>query len=411
MSKIKKDTIKLIPKIHSLKIYKKEKRKSYYCSFYVGTTVMKSGNKELSLRTENVKDALQKARSTYLTWTNDNKDMIVNSQCRIDIDKDIATPFFKVRIRKYQMKGKSGTSNQGMREKLRWYNYILKYFKDIDYKNAELINDAIYNLVNDLREDKKTDNTVSKYLNLLSLMFKRAHNLGVIKYIPEMPTLKIVNQSRTSYFNEELNLINKKLQSEYDRTKEKEYLEIKDYVNLIRSAGFRPGIQPLMIKNFQHQFLIDKQNPTEPILQFTLFDTKTSPKHKLTCHPYFTKNIFPEILNRIEKRSSEDYLLFPNEHNRQKLYNRISKVFIRVSKELDLYYRGGQSRPLYSIRHTFISNRYNSGAPSAVIAKTSNTSEKMLRDHYYDNEEKMVIEDHRSMFLTKDKSVIKFKKK
>jgi len=82
-----------------------------------------------------------------------------------------------------------------------------------------------------------------------------------------------------------------------------------------------------------------------------------------------------------------------------------------VSKELDLYYRGGQSRPLYSIRHTFISNRYNSGAPSAVIAKTSNTSGKMMREYYFDNEERMVIEDHKSMFLTKDKSVIKFKKK
>jgi hypothetical protein len=411
MPKIIKDTIKLIPKIHTLKIYKKENRKDYYCSFYVGTALMKSGNKELTLKTENVKDALKKARETYSNWFNQNKDKIARGDIKKDIDKDIATPYFKARIRKYQMKGKSGTSNQGAREKSRWNNYILKYFKDTDYDNAELVNDAIYNLVNDLREDKKTDNTISKYLNLLSLMFKRAHNLGLTKFIPEMPTLKIVNQSRTSYFNEELNLINKKLQSEYDRTKEKEYLEIKDYINLIRSAGFRPGIQPLMIKNFQHQFLIDKQNPTEPILQFTLFDTKTSPKHKLTCHPYFTKNIFPEIMSRVEKRSSEDYLLFPNEHNRQKLYNRISKVFIRVSKELDLYYRGGQSRPLYSIRHTFISNRYNSGAPSAVIAKTSNTSEKMLREHYFDNEERMVIEDHRSMFQTKDKSVIKFKKK
>ena len=35
----------------------------------------------------------------------------------------------------------------------------------------------------------------------------------------------------------------------------------------------------------------------------------------------------------------------------------------------------------------------------------------MLREHYFDNEERMVIEDHRSMFQTKDKSVIKFKKK
>jgi hypothetical protein len=409
--KIIKNTIKKIPKLHSLKIYKKENRNNYFCSFYVGTNVMKSGNKELSLKTENVKEALKKAKQTFYNWHEKNKDILVNREDKVDIEKEIALPFFKVRIRKYQMKGKSGTLNQGIRERLRWNNYILKFFKDIDYHNPELVNDAIDNLVNDLREDKKTDNTISKYLNILSLMFKRAHNLGTIKYIPEMPSLKIVNQTRGSYFNEELNLINRKLEEEFKITKDREYLEIKDYINLIRSGGFRPGIQPLLIKNFQYQFLTDKENPNEPILQFTLFDTKTSSKHKLTCHPYFTKNIFPEILKRTEKRSSEDYLLFPNEKNRQKLYNRISKVFVRISKELDLYYRNGQSRPLYSIRHTFISNRYNSGTPLEVIAKSSNTSAKMIQKHYLDNEDRMMIEEHKRLFPTSSKSVIKLTKK
>ena len=411
MPKIDKNTIKLLPKNRSLKIYKKENLPNYYCSFYVGSNIMKSGNKEMSLRTSNVKEALKKAPTIFKDFFDENRDKIISTKSIPDIEKDIAISFFKVRIRKYQDKGKIGTSNQGVRERLRWNNYILKFFKDIDYNNPEFVNDAINNLVNDLREDKKTDNTISKYLNILSLMFKRAHNLGTIKYIPEMPSLTIINQHRTSYFNEELNLINRRLEKEYKKTKNKEYLEIKDYINLIRSAGFRPGIQPLMIKNFQYQFLTDKENPNEPILQFTLFNTKTSPKHKLTCHPYFTKNIFPEIQNRIEKRSSEDYLLFPNEKNRQKLYNRISKVFVRISKELDLYYRNGQSRPLYSIRHTFISNRYNSGTSLELLAKTSNTSEKMLRKHYLDNEETMAIEEHKRMFQTKDKSVIKFKKK
>ena len=221
MPKIRKDTIKTIPKIHSLKIYKKENRNNYYCSFYVGTNILKSGNKELSLRTVNVNDALKKARNTFINWTKNNQDKIANSQKKLDIEKDIATPFFKVRIRKYQMKGKSGTSNQGVREKLRWNNYIIKFFKDIDYHNPELINDAIHNLVNDLREDKKTDNTISKYLNILSLMFKRAHNLGTTKYIPEMPTMNIVNQARTSYFNKELNLINRQLEKEYEKTEDK----------------------------------------------------------------------------------------------------------------------------------------------------------------------------------------------
>ena len=411
MPKIDKNTIKLLPKNRSLKIYKKENLPNYYCSFYVGSNIMKSGNKEMSLKTSNVKEALKKAPTIFKDFLDENRDKISSIESIPNIEKDISIPFFKVRIRKYQDKGKIGNLNQGVRERLRWNNYILKFYKDIDYNNPEFINDAINNLVNDLREDKITDNTISKYLNILSLMFKRAHNLGTIKYIPEMPSLTIINQNRTSYFNEELNLINRGLEKEYKKTKNKEYLEIKDYINLIRSAGFRPGIQALMIKNFQYQFLTDKENPNEPILQFTLFNTKTSPKHKLTCHPYFTKNIFPEIKNRIDKRSSEDYLLFPNEKNRQKLYNRISKVFVRISKELNLYYRNGQSRPLYSIRHTFISNRYNSGTSLELLAKTSNTSEKMLRKHYLDNEDTMAIEEHKRMFQTKDKSVIKFKKK
>ena len=128
---------------------------------------MKSGNKEISLYTENVKEALKKARNVYVDWQNENKDVVVNNVKKIDIEKDIALPFFKVRIRKYQMKGKSGTSNQGVREKLRWSNYILKFFKDLDYQKPDLVNDAIENLVNDLREDKKTDNTISMYLNIL----------------------------------------------------------------------------------------------------------------------------------------------------------------------------------------------------------------------------------------------------
>ena len=48
MPKIDKNTIKLLPKNRSLKIYKKENLQNYYCYFYVGSNIMKSGNKEMS---------------------------------------------------------------------------------------------------------------------------------------------------------------------------------------------------------------------------------------------------------------------------------------------------------------------------------------------------------------------------
>ena len=396
MPKILKKTIKLIPSKPTLRIFKKDNSPYYYCSFYVGTQFFKSGNKEQSLQNSNVNESLKKAIEIY----NSVNQKLETHKTDTDFDRDIALPFFRVRIQKYKNEGKLGNDNQGIREQSRYNNYIKSFFVGFNYNNHELLSEAIINLTNDLKQDGKTDNTITKYMSILNQMFKRAQNIGVLKSIPDMPSLSVINTPRQSYFNEELNKINRELERLYEKQKESEYIYIKDYLNLIRSGGFRPGIQPLMIKNFQYQYLTDKTNPDEPILQFTLFNTKTSPKHKLTCHPYFTKNIFPEIVNRHKESSSEDYLLFPNHKNRRSLYARISKIFIRVSSSLGLYHRNGATRPLYSIRHTFISNRYNDNAPLEVVARSANTSVKIVKKNYLDNEDTMMIKEHKRLFPT-----------
>jgi len=278
---------------------------------------------------------------------------------------------------------------------------MIKYFEKIDYKNNEQLTAAIEDMVENLRMDNKTDNTISKFTTVLSNMFNYAIKNLVMKSRPDFPMLKIINNARPSYFNNELNMISKRLTAEYEKTKDKFYLETKDYINLIRSAGFRPGLEPLRIKKFQYRFIKDKK-AKEQILVFTLFNTKTKPKHQLTCHPYFTKYIFPEIVNRNPNTSADAYLLFPTYENRQKVYNRIVKIFTRLSKELNLYYRNGLTRPIYSIRHTYIKNRYAENPQSLeVIARQSNTSPKMIHRNYLDEDDIMMIEEYRKMYPNK----------
>ena len=381
MPKINKSTIFTFTRIPTLKIYQFDKSTNYFCSFYVGTKILKSGNKELSLKTKNINEAKVKAKQVYYDFFNSPDSKIQND---INFDLEIAQPFFKHRIRHYR--NKNPDSTQGIREKQRYENYIGKFFEDVDYRNIDELDDAIEELKENLKQDDKTDNTISKYFNILSLMFRKAVENNVLSKMPYFPPLKVVNQVRHSYHNDELNLINRKLDSEFKRTEEKFYLHMKDYVNLIRSAGFRPGIEPLKVKNFQCKYVLNRKTKQKDILAITLFNTKTKPKHRLFCHPFFTKNIYPEILSR----------------NRRKIYQKISKTFTRISKELNLYYRGGSTRPLYSIRHTFAKNNYVANAPLSVIAKQMNTSEKMLHNNYLDDDDIMLSEEYNKMYSKKN---------
>ncbi len=397
MPKINKKTIVTFPRIPSLKIYQFTNGTNYYCNFYVGTHILKSGNKEMTLKTKNVNEARVKAKEEYYKFFNSPD---AKKENNISFDLDIAQPFFKFRIRHYR--NKNPDSTQGLREQQRYNSYICKFFEDIDYRNIDELDDAIEELKVNLKQDEKTDNTISKYFNILSLMFKKAVENNVLSKMPYFPPLKVVNQVRHSYQNEELNLINRKLDDEHKRTEDKFYLDMKDYLNVIRSAGFRPGLEPLKVKMFQCDYMLNRKSNLKEIYTIKLLKTKTGKEPRLFCHPFFTKNILPEILKR-HQRSAEDYLLFPHtDLTRRNLYNKIGKTFTRISKELNLYYRGNSTRPLYSIRHTFAKNNYIANAPLSVIAKQMNTSEKMLHSAYLDDDDILLSEEYNKMYAKKD---------
>lgn len=392
MPKIDKKTFKVLPRTN-IQIYKFENKQTYFCRFYIGRIHNKSGRFEKSLKTKNINEAITKATELHRNWFNQNNGTTKKEQ--IDFDLEIAQPFLRHRVRKYKNKTNLKNNEQGERDKAKWENYLKPFFDECNYNDIEemdnLINDEI---LGKLKDDGKSGNTINKYMSLLRQMFQRGRDRGIVKVIPDFPTQEVINVPRFPYENKELNLINQRCREEYSKTKDDYYLGCKDYYNLCRSAGFRPGLEPLSLRRKDFEFISSPKNPNEKKLKFTIWGTKTKPKHHPIANEYFAEKMFDEILNRFPNMSDDDYLILPHFKDRKKLKNKTSKTFVRFSKELKLFYYKNGTRPLYAIRHTYATELYKKGTSIEDIGELMNTSDRMVRSVYLGHTDEALINLH-----------------
>ena len=392
MPKIDKTTLKKIPRL-KISIYKYENKNTYFCKFYVGKIHYKSGYKEIGLKTKNINEAISKANKEFKIWFLEHKDTTTKKDSNIDLD--IAQPYLRFKIRKYKHKTHLKNNEQGERDSSKW-NYLKPFFEDIDYNDIEIVEQIINDeVLSSLQEDGRSGSTINKYFSVLTQMFKRAKDRGAVNYITDTTTQQVINTPRQPYENNELNLINNRCKKEYEKTKEMYFLECKDYYNLLRSAGFRPGLEPLNMKRSDYEFIKDRDNPETDILKFTVRNTKTKPIHYPIANDFFTKHIFSEILNRHSDLKDDDYLLFPFVKDRKSLKNKTGKTFSRFSKDLNLYYYKGGTRPLYSIRHTYATEQWKKGTVIEDISKLMNTSPRMVMSVYLGNSDEALIKLHK----------------
>ena len=392
MPKIDKKTLKILPRTN-IRIYKFENRNTYFCSFYIGLghTNKKSGKFEKTLQTKNVNEAIKKATELYKEWFRTHTD--TKRVKAKDFDIDIASPYLQFKIRKYKNKTHLKNNEQGERDKAKWNNYLKPFFEDVDYTDLELVEDIINDeLLSKLKDDGKTGNTINKYMSLITQMFKRAQARGIVSFVPDTPTQQVINTPRVPYENEELNLINNRCREEYNKTKDIWWLDFKDYLNLLRSAGFRPGLEPLNLKRKDFRFVSSKKNPNDKELVFDIWGTKTKPNHRPIANKFFTKHIFPEVRDRHSNLSDNDYLLFPNHKDRKALKHKTGKLFVRFSKELGLFYKNGGTRPLYAIRHTYATEQWKNGTTIEDIAELMNTSPRMVISVYLGHTDEAILQ-------------------
>jgi len=390
--KINKDSLKILPRT-KIWIYKFENKNTYFCRFYVGLghKNYKSGKFEKTLKTKNINDAITKANELYKEWFREHTD--TKQQVREhDFDLDIAQPYINYKVRKYKNRTDIKNADQGVRDKSKW-QYMKPMFDEVDYTDLELVEDIINNdLLSQLKDEDKSGNTINKYMSVLTQMFKRAKDRGKVNFIPDTPTQQVINTPRYPYENQELNFINERCRELNNKEIDDFHLHSKDYYNLCRSAGFRPGNEPLSLRRKDCEIISSPNNPNDKKLKFTIYNTKTEPYHYPIANDWFLKHIYSEINERHkEYQNDHDYLLFPHIKNRRTLQHKTGKLFTSISKDLNLFYHKGGTRPLYAIRHTYATEQYKQGTIIDDIATLMNTSPRMVLNVYLGHTDQSLI--------------------
>ncbi len=392
----------------SLMIYKRPKQKPYYMKFYVGKNLIKSGYKIIVLNTTDKVYAKKIAQEKYFEFLN-NK----NIQSNIKYPNVNVVPqlqfsyFFEKYYNKLLTQISVGEKNKNLVRtiKSRYETKIKPLLSHlcITQVNSDEIDKVKYHLIRENLEPK----TINNYLYIIEHVLKEAIKLNAISKIPLVDKVKKKNNTKDtsykSYLNEEINLIGQTLRTIARSSPDKNhYDEIADIMFFLYFVPLRPGKEFLSLRHKDVSVISSIKNGVkEEILVIDPPHRKVGDNnHPLPSHPIAKDIYFKRILKRYPNISGEEYLFFNNEPNREmgKLQRKISKVFIKISKQLNLYYNKNSTykkrhRPLYSIRTSNFIETYIRSGQMDLVARVGNSSDKMLKQHYLKGLDKTKVID------------------
>ena len=373
MSKIL-ETIK-IKNCDSLRIFKRERSKYWYCSFFIGRKdTSHNGMFQCSLKTIIKKDA---ERLSKELWKSTPRIEIKEQPVQLNhLCSDIFTKWLKF-------------AKRTPKEINMYKNYIAPIMNNIDVRKTDDLILAIEEVKQSCLDRDLRGKTIKKYINIISLGLGYAQERGLLNKRPKMPSIDISDsEDRPAFEQKEIKQIVERfiLQGkEFAHDKDKEFFyECADLINFMRSVPVRPGKEPLKIKHKDCSILEHIKYKGEKILHINLKETKTAKKHSLTVSPEFYNEVFTKSMKqRHSSPTPDDYLFFPDVLDRDKLYERIRKNFRNITDLLELSFNKlNQLRTMYSIRHSFFEQRHKMGASMDSLSVMGNTSNEMLRKHY-----------------------------
>ena len=380
-----------VPKTDAV-IFKRVRSPFWYVQFPTKRKFNKDGMFKKSLQQENYKNALKLAHKEWLDFwkkngEQDEDEKVVRRTYKFDT---VANDFIKIRIKEKGV--------EGQRELGKWKKHFVHYFGGLDIRDMDKVNNALSDSILSRTEVNKHQ-TLIKYQQLISNICKYARKRGLISYEPTLVKLNRLAKEVPPYEEEEIKVLSNK-----SRKKDTPFdQDLSDFIQFCRSTLVRPGKEVLRIKH-KHIHIVPNVFRDEDGMIVVIGQTKTGKPQNVHIHPMFHKHIY---LNRILRRrpnpKPDDYLFFPfleDRDNLEKIRQRVSNNFRSLAVDCELYLnKRGLERPMYSLRHSGINQRLESGVSMEFVADKGNTSTEMIKNYYRDiRNKKQMVNDHIKMF-------------
>ena len=317
----------------------------------------------------------------------DDEEKVVRRTYKFD---NVANDFIKIRIKE------KGT--EGQRELGKWKKHFVHYFGGLDIRDMDKVNDALRDSILS-RAEVNRPQTQIKYQQLISNICKYARKRGLISYEPELVKINRLAKEVPPYEPEEIEI----LSTASRKRDEPFYQDLSDFIQFCRSGLVRPGKEVLRIKH-KHIHIVPNIFRGEDGMIVVIGQTKTGKPQNVHIHPQYYKHIY---LNRILRRrpnpKPDDYLFFPflpDRDNLEKIRQRVSNNFRSLAVDYELYETENRlKRPMYSLRHSALNQRLESGVSMEFVADKGNTSPEMMKNYYRDvRNKKQMVNDHIKLF-------------
>jgi integrase len=279
--------------------------------------------------------------------------------------------------------------------------HVLPFFRYIP--PPEVTADLLEDFVARLTKAGLSSNTISQYQVVLRKLLKLAVRQGLLREVPEMPTVRVVNRPRSMLTLKDYGLMirtARKLSQQgvqapplKDSKGERERFWVAPrnltlapdmawVITFMVNAFVRPGD----LRQLKHRH-VQVVRGEHTYLRLTLPETKSHDKPVVTLRP--AVRVYEAALAHSLAQGygkPDDYVFLPAESDRNYALAVLGFWFKWVMREAGIALESelGNQRTLYSLRHTAIMFRllYGKGIDMLTLARNARTSVQMIERFY-----------------------------